>query len=340
MSQPLQTRLKILFTPAGIDVTKDIMPDLSSFTYDDKETNEADEIGIDLKDEAGKWAGNWRPEGGEIVKAYICPGDIKKSTASLYCGKFYVDEFSISGNPRKCTIKAVSIPLDSPIRRKLKTKAWEKKNLKGIAEEIAKSVGLTLVFDSEINPDYDRMEQNRESDLKLLSRICEEAGCSIKITDSQLVIFDQSAYEKKTPVRTLKQGSSDILSWNFSASQSETYKSCIIKYRDPKTRQVNSYTFVDPLADENGQEYTMKIRAKSLDEAKRLAKAKLRKLNLRKVTGSMSVIGDIKLLSGSVINCEKFGSIDGKFIIESASHKVDGSGYITSIELRRVNSNF
>lgn len=338
--QPIQTRIKLLFTEKGVDVTKDITPDLLSFSYEDKENNEADEITIRLKDESGKWAGLWKPDGGETVKAYILPGTIQKATGTLYCGKFYVDEVTISGSPRTCEIRAVSIPLNVPIRRKMKTKAWEKKDLKGIAEEIAKNHGLSLVWESEINPEYDRQEQSRQSDLNFLSKLCEEAGCSVKITDKKLVVFDQSAYEKKKPIKTLSLGVSAIKSsWSFSLSQSETYRSCVIKYRDPKTRKVNSYTYTDPLADENGQEYSMKIRARSIDEAKQLARAKLRKLNLRKVTGSLTVIGDIELLAGMVIHCKGFGSIDGNFIIERASHTVS-NGYTTSVDLRRVNSSF
>lgn len=341
MGQPLQTRLKITFGSSEDDVTQDIMSDFISFTYDDKEKDESDEISIELKDEEGKWAGQWRPDGGEIVTAYIYPGTIREQTASLYCGKFYVDEFSISGSPSKCTISAISVPLSTPIRRKMKTRAWEKKKLEDIANEIAEDAELSLMFDSEINPEYDRIEQNRESDLKFLAKICEEAGCSIKVTDEKLVIFDQESYEKKDPIKTFTLGMSDIKSWSFSASQGETYKSCEVKYRDPKSREVNSYTYEDPDVDEeNGQEYSLKIRAKSKDEAERLAKAKLRKLNLRKVTGSMTLIGDAELVSGSVIECSGFGSIDGNFIIENATHKVDSSGYSTTVNLRRVNSNF
>lgn len=50
MSGPIQTNLRLLFTEAGKSVSEDILPDLLSFTYDDKETNEADEISITLKD--------------------------------------------------------------------------------------------------------------------------------------------------------------------------------------------------------------------------------------------------------------------------------------------------
>lgn len=366
MTQALQTRLRLLFTGAGKDVTESLMPDLLSFSYADKETNEADEISITLKDPTGKWASRWKPDGGEIVKAYINKGTTMHKGLELYCGKFYVDSLRVSGAPRVFEMRAVSIPLNKPIRKKLKTRAWEKQDLKSIASTIAKEAEVELLFDSEENPSFDRQDQSKESDLKFLSRLCEDAGLSIKLTDDKLVIFDQGSYEKKPSVKTLTLGTSDILSWDFESAQSETYKSCTVSYRDPKKKQkgsaggynidkawaevkygkkgenpaVMTYTYVDPEADENGQDYELKKRATSVAEAKRLAKAKLRQLNKRRVTGSMTLIGDVTLVAGVVITCKGFGSFDGKFIIEEAAHDVSSSGYVTSLTLRRVNNNY
>lgn len=386
MSLPLQTRLRLLFTGAGKDVTESLLPDLLSFSYDDKETNEADEISITLKDPTGKWASKWKPDGGEVVKAYIAQGTTARREAQLYCGKFFVDSLRVSGSPRVFEMRAVSIPLNKPIRKKLNTKAWEKKTLKGIASEIANAAGVKLLFDSDEDPSYDRQDQSKESDLKFLSRLCEESGLSLKLTDDKIVIFDQESYEAKASVKTLTLGKSDILSWDFESAQSETYKSCTVSYRDPKQKKkgsaggqlfdkfgnknekavatagtgskqlydkfgnkvdakktnpaVMTYTYVDPDADENGQEYALKKRATSLADAKRLAKAKLRQLNLRRVTGSMTVIGDVTLVAGVVITCKGFGSFDGRFIIEQATHEVGTGGYTTGLTLRRVNNNY
>ena len=198
MSGPIQTYLRLLFTEASKSVSEDILPDLLSFTYDDKETNEADEISITLKDPTGKWASKWKPDGGEVVRAYIASGTVDgKKGRELFCGKFFVDSLRTSGSPRVFEMRAVSIPMNTPIRRKMITKAWEKKTLKGIAQEIAAAAKVKLLFDSKENPSYDRQDQKAESNLKFLSRLCEDAGLSIKVTDSQIVIFDQASYEKK-----------------------------------------------------------------------------------------------------------------------------------------------
>lgn len=361
--QPIQTRLRLEFN--GVNVSDDLLPDLLSFQYGDKETNEADEITIALKDPDGKWAGRWKPQGGESVQAWIIEGETDGKGAEVYCGKFFVDSLSVSGAPRTMEIRAVSIPLNTPIRKKLKSRAWEKQTIRDIAKSIAdeNSVGLQFYVDEDIT--LDRQNQDRESDLKFLSRICSDAGYSLKVTDDALVIFDQLMYEKKSPIKTYVLGESPITGWSFDSQQSETYKSVTVSYRNPTKKKKGSaggyaldehgklvstggksnpavmqYTYIDPDADADGQEYSLKKRAASISEARRLAKAKLHELNRRAITGSLTVTGGVGLVAGEVIAVKGFGSFDGNFIIETASHSVDTGGYTTELSLRRVNSKY
>lgn len=375
MSNPIRTKLRLLFTAAGQDVSQSVLPDLLSFTFSDKETGEADELRLTLKDETGKWAATWKPDGGEVVDAYLATGS---GADELHCGRFYVDSMSVSGAPRTFEMQAVSTPLNQPIRRKAITKAWESRTLRGIAEEIAAENGLQLFFDVEEDPQYDRRDQKEESNLAFLQRLCEDEGFSIKVTDQKIVIFDQRSYEAKEPIKTITLGVSDVLSWSFNSQQSETYKTCVVAWRDMKKKSkdsaggydfsktpeksgtvdeeleklrtldyraqknpaVNYFSYTDPTVDASGQEYRVRKRVTSKAEAERLAKATLRKVNLRRVTGSLTVIGDLSLLAGCVIACEGFGSFDGNFIIESSSHDVGGGGYTTSLQLRRVNREY
>lgn len=377
--EPIETSLRLLFTADDTDVTESLMPDLLSFSYSDKETNEADEISITLKDPTGKWASAWKPDGGESVRAFISKGttnDKGINRNELYCGRFFVDSMRVSGSPRVFDLRAVSIPLNKPIRKKIKSGAWENTSLQAIASAIAVEADVAFMFDAEDDPRYDRVDQTRESDLKFLSRLCQDAGLSLKVTDEELVIFDQHFYESKAPIQTITLGQSDVLSWDFEIVQSETYKSVTVIWRDPKKKKsgeaatynmdlekegsnesdepqydmnlekikknsaVNEFTYTDHEADENGQEFVLKKRAKSIEEAERLAKAKLRLLNQRRVTGNLTVIGDLALTAGVVVTCKGFGSFDGNFYVEQATHSISTSGYTTSISVRRVNNEY
>lgn len=364
--QPIETALGLYFTEAEKDVWEEISTDLLAFSFSDSETNTADSLSMTLKDETGKWAQRWKPDPGERVKASIKKIIDGKVVGTLNCGKFFVDTMKVQGAPRTFEMGAVSIPLNKPIRKLIKSKAWEKTSLKKIASAIAEEADIELLWDSESDPEYDRVDQKKESDLKMVSRLCDEAGLSIKVTDDKLVIFDQHSYENKKPVKTVTLGESDVLNYSFETSQSDLYKSVTVSYRSPKKKKkgraggytfdlktgrkvtkkktsnpaVFTYTATDPEADENGQEYYLKSRCTSIDEAKRKATAMLRKLNRRGVTGDLTVVGDVDLVAGAVLEIKGFGIFDGNFIIATAKHDYGTNGYVTSVQLRRVQKGY
>ena len=383
--ETLKTTLSVIY--ADTDITAEINADLLSFSYTDCADDEADEVSITLKDPDGNGAGAWAPERGAKLNAML----FTESRGMLNTGMMSVDRMSVSGSPRVFALQAVSIPLDNTIRRTIKNRNFEGLTLQAVAGQIAGEAGLTLLFDSQIDPEYDRIDQRQESDLAFLKRLGDEAGVSVKVSDTQLILFDQASYESKEPVKLLTLGTSPVLSWNFEMQQSERYRACTVKWRDIRQKttpdsasqakasartaapapaaedsdKVDIYgtnfqdkagtktkgavkqkaeyieaTFVDESVDETGQTYVLKKRCTSYAEAERLAKAKLRRLNLRQTTGSLTVIGDPELAAGSVIALQGFGGMDGSFIIERAVHSMSEQGYRTELSLRKVNQTY
>lgn len=76
---------------------------------------------------------------------------------------------------------------------------------------------MKCMYESSHNPSYDRIEQHKQSHIKLLERLCRDAELSLKSTDKLLVIFGQSKFEKKAPVRTIQKGR-DYLSYSLRTS--------------------------------------------------------------------------------------------------------------------------
>ncbi len=356
--QPRQAYLRVLWGKDKSNMTQYLNPDLLSFSYHDKDADEADEISITLKDETGKWAGSWSPDGGMILQAFIATGTPVSKGPELNCGTFFVDSIEFLGPPRTVSINAVSVPLNVSIRRLVKSKAWEKYALSEIAKKIAEESGIELLFDSEEDPKFDRIDQSRESNLRFLKRLCDENGLSVKVTDGLLVVFSKSKYEQQEPVGTIAVGKSEILSFRFSQSHSEMYKSVTVTYRNPKLKKdgtaggemfdkfghrvkksknpaVLEYTAKIPNADESAQDYQLKKRASSISEAKRLAEAKLRELNSKSITADISIVGNPLFCAGEVVKLSGFGSFDGNFYIDEANHSL-GNGYTTSLSMHKV----
>lgn len=384
---PRHTKMHVYYRPADrkhtYDISGDVAADLLNCSYTDCITDESDELSVTLKDERGKWADSWSPVRGDKVEV----GFDTLSRGLIYTGDMIIDRLTTSGRPRVFSFSACSIPLDNTIRRTAKTRTFEKSSLKTIANQIAQDNSLKFMWDCQEDPKYDRTDQQQESDLAYLKKLCTDAGFTVKVTSTTLVIFDQTVYEKKKAIKTLTESGLTVLSWSFEAQQSERYKAVTVKWRDlkKKTRSSTSstaskssssgqsrqeildsyikgyqptkgskvkkgstatkteytdYTYEDPNVDDSGQVYVLKKRCTSLAEAERLARAKLRKLNLRQLTGSLTVVGDPELVAASVIELKGFGSFDGNFIIEKATHSMDGGGYKTSIDVRRVNCDY
>lgn len=376
----LQTKLNVWYE--DVEISTEVSADLLSCTYTDAIDDEADEVSITLMDPHGKWAGRWTPDRGAKISVLYST----ENRGYLATDTMMIDELKTSGSPRVFEFRAVSIPLNNTIRRTIKTRNFENLTLQKIASQIASEAKLTLFWDSENNPNYDRIDQRQESDLAFLKRLCDEQGLTVKVANERLIIFDQASYEKKEPVKTLTLGTSPILSWSFSAQQSERYRKVTVKWRDIKQKtkvektkslklartnaqndeqSVNMYgtnysdknqkpkkgpektraeyveaSFEDPSVEESGQTFILKKRCSSYAEAERLAKAKLRELNLRQTTGSLSLVGDPLMISGQVIAIKGIGAMDGNFIIERSTHSMTEQGYTTSIEVRRVNANY
>jgi hypothetical protein len=152
---------------------------------------------------------------------------------TLNCGSFEICGMRISGPPSITTIEAISLSLQSPIRREEHSKGWESVSLRQIAEDVAKRGNLILVYELDEDPRYDRVDQRRESDLSFLTVIAREQGAAVKVIGNQLVLYSEEKYETKPSVLTIKRGDKGLLSYSFSQDSSNTASSAMVTYKDP-----------------------------------------------------------------------------------------------------------
>lgn len=336
-----RTEVRLVFD--GIDISADINKYLQSLSYTDNEQDKTDDLQITLDDREAIWLGNWLNKPSASKGMEIAAIIIQKNWYSdgkdrvLDCGTFQIDSIDGSGPPAKVTLKSGSIPYTSTIRTQKKTKAWEKIHLSAIANEIAKKNGLKCMFESAFNPFYTRKEQVQESDIKFLQRLCKSAGISLKVTAKMIVLFDAAAYEKKSAVRKIMRGTTDVLRYSFNTSfQDASYSSCHVTYTNPNSKTTYEATFKAPKASGSGQVLEINEKVSSNAEAKIIAEKRLREKNSQEYKASFNLVGDARLVAGITVTVEGYGAFDGKYIIETASHSVSSSGYKTDITLRRV----
>lgn len=320
------------------DISNGIGLFILSFSYTDSASGQADDLQLTLEDSRGRWQASRQPAKGDTLKAVLSTvdGEAEGQGRKLDCGAFLVDETSLSGPPDVLQLKAVAVPVASSLRGQKKNKAWEAVRLSVILEELAARGGLEKYFACDDDPLYSRVEQNQQSDLEFLQTICEKAGLALKVTFAKIVIFDEQLYEQKPVVLTIRKRGSTVLSYSFSSNTRDCYSACKVAYYDAMKKVTLEYEFKPPRPPETGQVLAVNEQVDSVAAAEKLAKKLLRQKNKEENKASLTLAGDVRLVSGKTVMMEGWGRYDGKYIIEQARHDYGSAGYQVSVELRKV----
>jgi len=271
-----------------------------------------------LKIRATLYTYNWISDGKDVA---------------LDSGEFELDDVQSKGPPDTITIKATSLPYTNQFRKTKKSKGWESYSLKGIASEMAKNNGMVCDYEAPSDPQYKRVEQYRCTDIDFLSRLCHDAGFSLKCTDNKIVIFDQKDYEGKESVRKFVKNDGTYSSYNHSLGQADTqYASCRVSYVDADGKAIEGIAYVTDYDKDNKSNQQLEVYApvSSAAEAKTLAAKNLRLHNKFERQVTFTLPGDLSLVAGLTFTTEGFGPWTGTYIIKQAKHTISGSGGCTT----------
>ena len=293
--------------------------------------------------------------------------------AELNCGAFEIDSCEFSGPPDQMTIKAVSTPVASSMRRQKKCRAWENTTLQKIAQDIAGNAKLRLVYDVRSSVGLDRVEQTKQSDMYFLMDLCATYGVSLKVTDNQLVLFEESVYEDLPVVDTFDKYDKNnrIIDYKFSQNTSDTVSKVELVYKDPKSGLVARGEFTPPNPPATGQKLVLNERPGDLrgdnfrnstggsssgssfnsfnntasdfnstrtdviDNASRICRARCREKNKSEWTCVLKMFGNVKMGGGVNIDMKNWGIYSGKYMVDIATHKT-GAGYETTVFAHKV----
>jgi phage protein D len=330
-------RTELILIYEGANISQDIAPYLTSFSYTDNSADKSDDISITLEDRKGNWRDPWFPSKGAVIHATIVTHDWDGpgKTESLPCGTVEIDEIECSGPPTQVQIKAVSTAASKSMRQEKKTRGWENVKLSAIAGDIANANGLKLLWDSTEDPLFERRDQVETSDLEFLQHLCKTYGVSVKVSDEQLICYGEEDYEAKDAVASLSFGDKHIKTYRFRKKTRGTHKGSKVKYHDAvKDEDFEVYTTEED--DEGlGEDLVTNQKADSLDDAEAIAKSNIHEANKKETTGSISMMGDMRFVAGVNVQISGWGKFDDKYFIEKATHSVSmGSGYATNLELR------
>ena len=313
-----------------VDITQDIAGTVTSFSYTDVASGEADSISMKIEDREKKWLGGWAPQKGDRMSAamqfydWLREGD----NWGIYCGSFQVDDVSMDGPPASCTIGAVSIPRKEAFKEE-RTKNWEDATVHEIAAEIAERAGIELVYEAEEIP-VKALEQDKQTDCKFLYSVCEKYGLAMKVFGDKIIIFDEARYEAAPPVLTLRF--QDFVKYTYNSTLAGTYTGAKVSYSDPGSGRDHVVTVGG-----GSRIKEINVEADSAEDAKRKAVAALNNANKKAVTFSGTVMARRELIASQCINITGFGVPDGTYYLDKVISRIGANGASQqSFETHRV----
>ncbi|XPV75528.1 MAG: phage late control D family protein [Desulfovibrio sp.] len=338
MAEARCAKLRVVYD--NHDISASISPYVVSATFTDNAHGKADSVSITVEDRDYLWQGSWKPSKGATLKVWIdCTNWYGNGQdVTMYCGSFEIDGFSFDSGTGgdRFAIKGVSANVKNSLRREQSSRSWENASIRLVARELAKRAEMDVVYEA-ADVMLDRVDQVNEGDLGFLKKLAEQNGMSLKVAESSLIFFDGAKFDARPATVTLQRGDSAISSVRMSDGISEVYKSCEVSYHDPATKEDLHYKYTPEGAPTTGQTLKINSRVKTLSEAMKLAKNKLRQKNKDECKGSVSVMGDPRLRGSAVIALKGYLNFSGNYFVESATHSIDDSGgYTTSCSIRKT----
>lgn len=309
--------------------------DLRSFTYRDVHHGEVDDISFRLADGRGLWRGDWGIDEGTEVSAEMGYGGLLGTRVP--CGLYAVDEAEASGDAGGdvAIFRALAAFTSKELRTE-RSEAYDQMTLKSIVDKVAGRHQLKVV--GEI-PDltFERITQNKQSDLAFASRLAEDWGCYFSVKGDQLVFATRESIEGADPVRTFDLVAGDpVTRYSFRKSTHKLYAKAQARYLHPARKAVLTAEAEDSRVP-SGDTLKLDDRTESQAHAERMCVARLARENDGLGTGRITLVGDPLLVAGQVVELGAgYGRYAGRWLITTAQHRFGSDGYTTAIDLKLV----
>ncbi|MBQ4432142.1 MAG: hypothetical protein II877_11615 [Synergistaceae bacterium] len=316
----------IEITYEGKNITQEIAPFITAFTYTDNASGKADDIALTLEDRDSLWLNDWMPSKGDVIRPAIIAQGYRYNL-----GTFQADEISYSYPPRTLSIKAVSCAVTGRARFENHNQAWESVTVKDIAGSIAEASGLSLYYDAEDFP-VDRKEQIHQADLPFLEELCGSFGLNVKIHDDTLVVYSEREYSGHDSAVEISSEDSRLLTVKFTSKSAKIYRKARVKYHHPVKNEVYEAEYEDEDAEGTEQELELYEAVDSQQQAEEIAKESLTSANSKEVTAELTLTGDI-FAAGNNITLSGFGMFSGKYFADKVTHTIT-NGWTTQLSLK------
>lgn len=321
----------------GIDRTALVEQRLISLSMTDKRGNESDELTLTLSDHDAALP---LPQKGNKIRLWLTMPDTGEMIDK---GTFTIDEAEHSGTPDQMQIRAKSADFKSTLKVK-RSESYHRCSLGDIASTVALRHQLTLAIDNEsaVIP-IDHVDQHRESDINLLTRICTDMSLMCTIKAGRLIIKPignaQTPSGKLLGQTTITRRSGDSHRYSR-ADRTNDYEETTASYHDDTTGKTKHISVKEgkskPLdALPNDKSHVLTKPAKSKSEAVSKAKASANKKARQVASFDLTLaVARPDIIADSPATVRGFRPyIDQhQWTVVEVTHDLSGSGYSTGIK--------
>lgn len=336
----------------NVDVTiKDTeIPDADFIAYVvDRDMFQPDMAAVTLSNQNDIYGAKF--EIGDPVEIKV--GDDKKS---IYKGEVVGFEGSWkSGQPTTLTIRCLNKM--HRLLRKRKSITYAEKSDSAILGEIVKDGGLTLDWKHATSITYKHVYQHNQTDLEFVRTRAARLGCHVWCVDTKLMVKEPDFGAESGVVLSVDKGDK-LRAFTPRINSSSVVKKVTVRGWNPETKELITGDCSDvssQLAKDDavaaskdlGKEETFTVDHPiwSQEEAKAIAKARLKELNLTYITGEAECVGNPDFDLGKTVfvyanQNDDNDPFNGDYYIMGITHrhsmpKGPSGGFVTILKLAR-----
>lgn len=312
---------------------------ISSLTYTEVADGECDTVSItvSLKDvvwtcKDTKSMKRWFPEKGDRMRVAIVTTNWRAAGKKerFDCGRFCLDDVTISGPTVTLVLAGTSVPELGAIRSVKRTRTWKGATIREIAGVMKERYKLDIPLDFSGGEVYAVSEkQEKEDDLSFLTRICKDMGLGIRINSGTLRIYSKKRYEKRGPkVRLLRSSMTD---WSYNDTLVDTYTCAEIR-----CAETSEHTALICRVGSGKRKLVIDETFEDRTEGAVKACARLNEKNEKAVTLSVTIPADLRIHAARTVRVQGLGKMSGTYFVDKVTHELDSDqGYTMDLELHR-----
>lgn len=310
---------------------------ISSLTYTEAADGECDTVSVTVAMKGVQWTLKgtkaikpWFPQKGDRMRVTIITKNWKKAgeTKKFECGKFCLDDVTVSGPTATLVLTGTSVPELGAIRSVKRTRTWKGASVQGIADVMKRRYKLELDLDfspSEVYPISDRQE--REDDLSFLTRVCGDMGLGIRLNSGRLRIYSKKKAEQREPTVTLRRiGMTD---WSYNDTLVDTYTCAEIR-----CSETSEHTALICRVGSGERKLVIDEGFESRTEGAVKACARLNGENEKAVTLSVTIPADLRIRAAEPVRIRGLAQLSSTYLVDKVTHELDSDqGYTMDIEM-------